>query len=78
MEDIASVDVTDRLVLSEGEMLEVAECLFEAMEKLDPTVPEKPIWDEMDGGEKEFYRYCAKTVLNSAGQVAARRPAATK
>ena len=43
-------------------MLEVAECLFEAMEKLDPTVPEKPIWDEMDGGEKEFYRYCAKTV----------------
>ncbi len=66
------------LHFADEEISEISWCLFEAMEKFDPTVPEKPVWDEMSAGEKEFYRYCAEAVLVSAGKVASRRPAATK
>ena len=63
---------------TESELLDIAECLFETMERLDPTVPEKPDWVGMGEGDREFYRFCTKEILLCADQVAARRPTATK
>lgn len=68
---IANVRFTDE------EMLELAECLYEAMEKLDPTIPAKPEWSGLGTHDREFYRYCAEEVALRAGEIAARRPTTT-
>ncbi len=74
---IANADVPG-FCYTDGEVLEISECLFEAMERLDPTVLEKPSWGEMAAGDREFFRYCVNEVLICAASIQARRPAETK